>query len=108
MTDMHNAVGDLPLQRLSVLARKLTLSASMNAQDLIGNFGNLVNRATALCEKYCQGKVPDVPPPTTNPLDWYSLRESYCSKMKSFDLQGGAFVTMQGTMTGLALDRGSL
>jgi len=68
----------------------------MHNADLCDTLGNLVNRATNLCKKYCGGVVPDVPAPPQNPVDLASIIESYAAKMEAYDLQGGASVVMAG------------
>ena len=68
---------------------------NMHNADLCDTIGNLVNRAVTLCNKYCGGKVPDVPPPTKAPLDIGAVIDSYKEKMGGFDLQGGASVAVQ-------------
>jgi methionyl-tRNA synthetase len=68
---------------------------TMHNADLCDTIGNLVNRATNLCKKYCDGKVPDVPPPSKLPIDFSAVVEEYKKKMEAFDLQGGANVACQ-------------
>ena len=68
----------------------------MHNADLCDTLGNLVNRATNLCKKFCSGVVPDVPAPPKNPVDLASIIESYTAKMNACDLQGGAAVVMAG------------
>lgn len=68
----------------------------MHNADLCDTLGNLVNRATNLCQKFCGGTVPDVPPPGTPPVVLEPLIESYIAKMDQYDLQGGANVAIQG------------
>ena len=68
----------------------------MHNADLCDTLGNLVNRATNLCKKYCDGVVPDVPAPSNPPIDLAVLISSYTEKMEQFDLQGGANVAIQG------------
>lgn len=68
----------------------------MHNADLCDTLGNLVNRATNLCQKYCDGTVPDVPPPAVPPVAMAPLVDSYKAKMDQFDLQGGANVAIQG------------
>ncbi len=68
----------------------------MHNADLCDTVGNLVNRATNLCKKYCGGVVPDVPAPSKNPIDIAYIVESYTAKMDKCDLQGGAAVAMAG------------
>jgi methionine--tRNA ligase beta chain len=68
----------------------------MHNADLCDTLGNLVNRATNLCQKFCGGLVPDVPPPSNPPVDLGPLIDSYVAKMDQFDLQGGANVAIQG------------
>jgi len=68
----------------------------MHNADLCDTVGNLVNRATNLCKKFCGGVVPDVPAPSKNPVDIASIIESYTAKMDKYDLQGGAAVVMAG------------
>jgi methionine--tRNA ligase beta chain len=68
----------------------------MHNADLCDTMGNLVNRATNLCQKYCGGTVPDVPPPPSPPVALGPLVDSYVAKMDQYDLQGGANVAIQG------------
>jgi len=68
----------------------------MHNADLCDTLGNLVNRATTLCKKFCEGVVPDVPAPSKSPVDLSSIIESYSSKMEKCDLQGSAAVAMAG------------
>eukprot|EP00536_Pseudo-nitzschia_multiseries_P013447 jgi/Psemu1/211661/e_gw1.575.54.1 len=68
----------------------------MHNADLCDTLGNLVNRATNLCKKFCDGVVPDVPPPASPVLDLASVIETYTAKMDQYDLQGGAAVVMAG------------
>ena len=68
----------------------------MHNADLCDTLGNLVNRATNLCKKFCDGVVPDVPAPSTNPVDLESIISNYSAKMDQFDLQGGAAVAIAG------------
>lgn len=68
---------------------------AMHNADLCDTIGNLVNRAATLCTKYCDGKVPDVPPPANPPIDLAAVIEAYKQKMEAFDLQGGANVASQ-------------
>ena len=67
----------------------------MHNADLCDTLGNLVHRATNLCQKYCDGVVPDVPQPDSLPIDLAAVVEAYRSKMDAFDLQGGANVVIQ-------------
>jgi len=68
----------------------------MHNADLCDTLGNLVNRATNLCKKFCGGVVPDVPAPSTNPVDLASIIDTYTAKMDQFDLQGGAATAIAG------------
>lgn len=68
----------------------------MHNADLCDTLGNLVNRATSLNKKFCEGVVADVPAPSTSPVDLAAVIDSYVAKMDEFDLQGGANVAMQG------------
>lgn len=70
----------------------------MHNADLCGTIGNLIHRATSLCEKYCGGVVPDVPAPVTAlPIpNLGQVIDTYNAKMNSFELQGGANVAIQG------------
>lgn len=67
----------------------------MHNADLCNTLGNLVNRATNLCGKFCNGRVPEVPAPTKAPVDWQTVVTTYCDKMNVFDLQGGAMTAIQ-------------
>jgi len=68
----------------------------MHNADLCDTLGNLVHRATNLCGKFCDGAVPDVPPPDKSPVDLADVVASYADKMNKFELQGGANVAIQG------------
>lgn len=67
----------------------------MHNADLCDTLGNLVHRATNLCQKYCDGVVPDVPAPPKPPVNLAEVIQAYCQKMESFELQGGANVAIQ-------------
>ena len=69
----------------------------MHNADLCDTVGNLVNRATNLCKKYCNSVIVDVPAPENPPIaNLGELIDSYISKMDQFELQGGANVAIQG------------
>jgi len=68
----------------------------MHNADLCNVIGNCVNRATSLCGRFCDGKVPDVPPPETQPIDWKAVVEEFNAKMIAHELQGGAQVAAKG------------
>ena len=68
----------------------------MHNADLCDTLGNLVNRATNLCKKFCDGVVPDVPAPTNPPVDMASMIDNYSAKMDQYDVQGGAALVMAG------------
>jgi methionine--tRNA ligase beta chain len=68
----------------------------MHNSDLCDTLGNLINRATNLNQKFCNGIVSDVPAPSVPPIDLASVIDSYMAKMDEFDLQGGANVAIQG------------
>jgi len=68
----------------------------MHNADLCNTLGNLVNRATTLCKKFCDGLVPDVSAPPKNPVDLTSIIDAYCTKMDQCDLQGGAATAIAG------------
>ena len=67
----------------------------MHNADLCDTLGNLVHRATNLCKKYCNGTVPDVPPPAKVPVDLAAVCNSFVEKMNKFELEGGANVAIQ-------------
>lgn len=69
--------------------------SDMHNADLCDSLGNLVNRATNLCQKFCGGVVPNVPGPSNPPVNLAEVIESYKSKMDAYDLQGGAQVAIQ-------------
>ena len=69
---------------------------TMHNADLCDTLGNLVHRATNLCKKYCNGVVPDVPPPPTLPLDFDALRSEFMTKMDKFEIDNGAAIAMKG------------
>lgn len=66
----------------------------MHNADLCDTLGNLVHRATNLCNKYCDGFIPDVA--TTPPMDFATVLDMYEMKMRNFELQGGASIAIQG------------
>ena len=68
----------------------------MHNADLCDTLGNLVNRATNLCKKFCGGLVPDVPEPSNPPVDLASIIDNYTVKMDQYDLQGGANIAIAG------------
>lgn len=68
----------------------------MHNADLCDTLGNLVHRATNLCQKYCNGVVPDVPAPEKLPIDLTAICDTFLEKMNQFELQGGANVAIQG------------
>lgn len=68
----------------------------MHNADLCDTLGNLVHRATNLCDKYCGGIVPDVPAPAKAPVNLAEIFEAYKEKMDKLELQGGAFVAIAG------------
>jgi len=63
---------------------------TMHNADLCDTLGNLVHRATNLCDKFCAGVVPDVPPPAKMPIDFNSIRETFINKLDNFELDAGA------------------
>lgn len=68
----------------------------MHNADLCDNFGNLVHRASSLCQNECNGIIPDVPAPINPPIpDLVSLIEAYSNKMNKYELQGGANIAIQ-------------
>lgn len=67
----------------------------MHNADLCDTLGNLVNRATNLCKKFCGGEVTDVPPPANPPINLEEVVKSYKEKMEAFELEGGANIVMQ-------------
>jgi methionyl-tRNA synthetase len=69
---------------------------TMHNADLSDTLGNLIHRATNLCNKYCDGTIPDVPAPSTSPIDFKKIRSEFIDKMDKFELDGGAAVAMQG------------
>jgi len=69
---------------------------TMHNADLCDTLGNLVHRATNLCAKYCDGKVPDVPAPETTPVNFEKIRNEYMSKLDKYELDNAAAVVMQG------------
>eukprot|EP00535_Pseudo-nitzschia_heimii_P012514 CAMPEP_0197197336 /NCGR_PEP_ID=MMETSP1423-20130617/32811_1 /TAXON_ID=476441 /ORGANISM="Pseudo-nitzschia heimii, Strain UNC1101" /LENGTH=782 /DNA_ID=CAMNT_0042651157 /DNA_START=19 /DNA_END=2367 /DNA_ORIENTATION=- len=78
------------------LAYNIDNMQEMHNADLCDTLGNLVNRATNLCKKFCDGVVPDVPAPSSNPVDLESVISNFSTKIDQFDLQGGAAVVMAG------------
>ena len=70
-----------------------SLVAMYNA-DLNDTLGNLVHRATNLCQKYCEGVIPDVPLASPLPIDLEALRSNIASKMDHFELDQVASVAI--------------
>lgn len=70
----------------------------MHNADLCDNIGNLVNRATTLCGRFCpNGQIPEVPPPERSPLsNWPAICADYQAKMEAFELQGACQVAIKG------------
>jgi methionyl-tRNA synthetase len=68
----------------------------MHNADLCDTLGNLVHRATNLCGKFCNGVVPDVPPPSNPPVHLTEIINNYLDKMNNLELAGGAAVAIQG------------
>ena len=66
----------------------------MHNADLCDTLGNLVHRATNLCTKYCNGIIMDVP--TSAPINFVEVLESFEMKMNNFELQDGASIAIQG------------
>lgn len=69
---------------------------TMHNADLCDTLGNLVHRATNLCAKYCDGMVPDVPPPPKAAINFDEIRSEFMSKMDAYELDNGAAVAMKG------------
>ena len=67
----------------------------MHNADLVKTLGNLVQRVTKLCEKYCGGVIPDVPGPDVQVIDFDQVRRIYVAEMEVFALEGGASVAIQ-------------
>eukprot|EP00934_Nitzschia_sp_Nitz4_P008399 Nitzschia sp. Nitz4//scaffold203_size38902//33863//36338//NITZ4_007667-RA/size38902-augustus-gene-0.45-mRNA-1//1//CDS//3329541445//8389//frame0 len=67
----------------------------MHNADLCDTLGNLVNRATNLCQKFCDGVVSDVPAPENPPVALQEVITSYKEKMDAFELEGGASIAIQ-------------
>mmetsp|Transcript_46896 Transcript_46896/g.114386 ORF Transcript_46896/g.114386 Transcript_46896/m.114386 type:complete len:780 (+) Transcript_46896:83-2422(+) len=67
----------------------------MHNADLCDSLGNLVNRATNLCQKFCGGVIPDVPAPSNPPVNLGDVIEAYKAKMDLYELQGGANIAIQ-------------
>jgi methionyl-tRNA synthetase len=66
----------------------------MHNADLCDTIGNLVHRATNLCQKYCDGVVPDVRPPTNPPINLASVIKTFQARMDKLELQAGATVVI--------------
>lgn len=66
----------------------------MHNADLCDTLGNLVHRATNLCQKYCNGEIMHVP--TSAPIDFGQVLDAYETKMQNFELEGGASIAIQG------------
>jgi methionyl-tRNA synthetase len=66
----------------------------MHNADLCDTLGNLIHRATNLCDKYCDGVIPDVK--AEPPINMDEVISAYTAKMNNFELQGGANVAIQG------------
>lgn len=67
----------------------------MHNADLLKTLGNLVQRATVLCGKYCDGVIPDVPAPEVQVIDFEKVRQAYVTEMKALALERGAEVAIQ-------------
>mmetsp|Transcript_44291 Transcript_44291/g.94279 ORF Transcript_44291/g.94279 Transcript_44291/m.94279 type:complete len:804 (-) Transcript_44291:58-2469(-) len=67
----------------------------MHNADLVKTLGNLVQRATKLCGKYCDGSIPDVPGPDPKVLDFEEVRRAYIAEMEVLALEGGANIAIQ-------------
>jgi methionyl-tRNA synthetase len=68
----------------------------MHNADLVKTLGNLVQRVTKLCEKYCCGVIPDVDPgPSDCIIDFEKVRANYVSEMTSYALESGANIAIQ-------------
>lgn len=67
----------------------------MHNADLVKTLGNLVQRVTKLCEKYCGGTIPDVPGPDAKVIDFDQVRKTYVAEMEAYALEGGANVAIQ-------------
>mmetsp|Transcript_20034 Transcript_20034/g.30133 ORF Transcript_20034/g.30133 Transcript_20034/m.30133 type:complete len:765 (+) Transcript_20034:90-2384(+) len=68
----------------------------MHNADLCDTLGNLVHRATKLCEKYCGGHIPDVPPPEKSPINLKEMLSLFITKMDNFELEGGSNIAIGG------------
>ncbi len=68
----------------------------MHNADLCDTLGNAVNRATNLCQKFCDGVIPDVPAPSNPPIQLEEIIQSYMEKMDALELQAGANIAIQG------------
>mmetsp|Transcript_6233 Transcript_6233/g.13475 ORF Transcript_6233/g.13475 Transcript_6233/m.13475 type:complete len:763 (-) Transcript_6233:550-2838(-) len=66
----------------------------MHNADLCDTLGNLVHRATKLCEKYCGGAVPDVPLEQPLPINFADIRKKYLDKISTFEIEGAAADTI--------------
>lgn len=78
------------------LAFSIDSLESLHNADLCDTLGNLIHRATNLCTKYCDGLIPDVPSPTTLPIDFPTVRSKFIDCMDSYDIEGGAQLAMKG------------
>jgi len=68
----------------------------MHNADLVKTLGNLVQRVTKLCEKYCGGVIPDVDPgPSDCVIDFEKVRTDYVTEMTSYALESGANIAIQ-------------
>mmetsp|Transcript_13862 Transcript_13862/g.19854 ORF Transcript_13862/g.19854 Transcript_13862/m.19854 type:complete len:853 (+) Transcript_13862:182-2740(+) len=68
----------------------------MHNADLCDTLGNLVHRATNLCQSYCDGVLPDVSPDSKRAvLDFNALINTYRQKMDSYELEAGASLVIQ-------------
>ena len=66
----------------------------MHNADLVKTLGNLVQRVTKLCEKYCGGVIPDVPGPETQVIDFDNVRKIYIADMQALALEKGAEIAI--------------
>jgi methionyl-tRNA synthetase len=70
--------------------------ATMHNADLCDTLGNLVHRATNLCQKYCGGAIPDVGVAGELPVDLEGLREKAKAKMSTFNIDAVASLGEEG------------
>jgi len=70
---------------------------SMHNSELADTLGNLVHRGLNLCQKFCEGKIPDVEHDSAFnlPFSLDDLRNGVIEEMKSCNISIALFRTME-------------